>query len=247
MTTMYSNGRANVEETILDYDDVSKEFDGPKSIRNSQGHRSAFGKLTKSDIGTLIQHQEQVEKIEIANKRESSRETSVIENRIVDETDSLSQNMTESTKKRVRNDIAVPVDPSPTYLSVMSSHFVNDIVCELGQLEGMDSDSPSRTSCVDSVLQSICKMRKFAIDDVFSDLLLAFYDALTVDNKWTEYTNDQYGAARDLMIKLSERKNLREEAVDRALIKLEDIGFDTTPYSMEFSEDNDSGLVHVAD
>ena len=247
MTTMYSNIQANVGETILDYDDVSKEFNGPKRIKYNKGHQSTFDKLTKSDLSTLVQHQEQIEKLEIADKRENSRETSIVENRIADETDSLSQNVTESTKKKVRKDIAVPADPSPTYLAVMRSHFVNDIVYDLGQLERVDSDSPSRTACVDSVLQSISRMRKFALDDVFSDLLLAFYDALTVDNKWTEYTNDQYGAARDLMIELSGRKNLREEAVDRALIKLEDIGFDTTPYSMEFSEDNDSGLVHVTD
>ena len=118
---------------------------------------------------------------------------------------------------------------------VLRVHFLEPILDALRKIQP-HVGSPSSITYVNSLLRAIRQMMEHSPDDPFLEVLLGFYDALTFDSNWTRYAADQYAEAYKVLKQLSSQQRIQTDAVERAVMKLEDIGFDTTPYPLDIVE-----------
>jgi hypothetical protein len=73
-------------------------------------------------------------------------------------------------------------------------------------------------------------MRDVTPLDPFVEVLMALHDALAFENRWAEYSATQYEGARKIIRKLVLPKRLSDEKAEKAMMELERLGFDTTPF-----------------
>jgi hypothetical protein len=64
------------------------------------------------------------------------------------------------------------------------------------------------------------------------EVTMALYDAMAFQNQWLNYTAEQYEGAHRVLRKLAGRAQLRNNNIENAIMDLEDLGFDTTPFEM---------------
>jgi hypothetical protein len=73
-------------------------------------------------------------------------------------------------------------------------------------------------------------------DDPFLDVLYAFYDALAYENNWAKYNVQQYANAKNILENLFDRPTITPDVIEKAILALEEIGFQTMPFSFSAEE-----------
>jgi hypothetical protein len=63
------------------------------------------------------------------------------------------------------------------------------------------------------------------------DVVMGLHDALAADKFWVSATARQYRDAAGIIESLGDRPKLSAKHIDAAIGRLEDSGFDTTPFS----------------
>ena len=111
-------------------------------------------------------------------------------------------------------------------------HFLDFILDDLEKIQPYAS-SIDAAVYINRVLHGIRQMEEHSPEDPFFNVLSAFYDALAFNNKWTNYTADQYLKVKAVLKKYSERSALDQKTIEKAINELEDIGFDTTPFTFD--------------
>lgn len=130
----------------------------------------------------------------------------------------------------------VPRSPrSSDYVRIMRAHFVNPILEALQKVQS-HARSSSMAVYIDQTLHMIRQMEDHLPDDPLLEVLFAFYDALAFRNQWSYYEADQYAKAREVVRLASQKQPLQPSAVEKAIMDLEDIGFNTTPYPLDMEE-----------
>lgn len=138
-------------------------------------------------------------------------------------------------------------DPSPKYFNkpevskqiikemdlesqlIIRSEFVNEIIPEIkGLIE--NHGHPSANGYAFRLFEVIRRMRDVLVFDPFTTLIMAFFDALVHENKWAEYTKDQFERANNIIIGLAGRKFISDDTIDKEIVKLDSIGFNLLPY-----------------
>jgi hypothetical protein len=84
----------------------------------------------------------------------------------------------------------------------------------------------------DSILRTIRAMRDLVSYDPYVAVAMALYDAMVFQNQWLNYTAEQYEGAHRVLRNLAGRSQLRNNDIENAIMDLEDMGFDTTPFAM---------------
>jgi hypothetical protein len=85
----------------------------------------------------------------------------------------------------------------------------------------------------DSILRTIPAMRDLVPFDPYTEVAMALYDAMAFQNRWLDYTAEQYEGAHHLLRNFAVRSQLRNNDIENAIMDLEDLGFDTTPFGMD--------------
>lgn len=119
---------------------------------------------------------------------------------------------------------------------ILRAHFVQLILDALRKIQP-HIGAPSSITYINSLFRAVRQMMERSPDDPFLEVLLGFYDALTFDNNWMHYTANQYAQAYDVLKQFSSQRRIQTDDVERAIMDLEDIGFDTTPYPLEIVEE----------
>jgi hypothetical protein len=57
-------------------------------------------------------------------------------------------------------------------------------------------------------------------------------------NRWIDYTKEQYQGAYDLFSSLVNQKAIDNTVVENSIIALEDLGFNTLPFSVNFDDNS---------
>ena len=122
--------------------------------------------------------------------------------------------------------------PSNEFLEIMKMHILNPIFDAFDKVQPYASSADAAVY-VNKILHTIRQMEDRSPEDPFLDVLFALYDALAFNNNWTNYTAEQYSKAKKVLEKYSKRSLLDQKDVEKAIIELEDIGFDTTPFILE--------------
>jgi len=91
----------------------------------------------------------------------------------------------------------------------------------------------------DSILRTIRAMRDLVPFDPYTEVAMALYDAMAFQDRWLDYTAEQYEGAHHLLRNLAVRSQLRNNDIENAIIALENLGFDTTPFEMNIELAND--------
>lgn len=113
---------------------------------------------------------------------------------------------------------------------IIRSEFVNEIIPEIkGIIENINH--PSANGYAFRLFEVIRRMRDVLVFDPFTNLIMAFFDALAYENKWAKYTKDQFEKAIKIIVGLADRKLISDDTVDKEIVKLDSIGFNILPYS----------------
>jgi len=129
---------------------------------------------------------------------------------------------------------AVSIDE--TAQRVMRIHFAKQILRELQWLEQKGGD-PIAAMYVDSLFSKMRTMRDLSPTDPFVEVLMALYDAMAANNNWLNLKAHHFREAASILKKLLRRRKITEDAVEQAILSLEEIGFDTTPFGGEIGEE----------
>ncbi len=121
------------------------------------------------------------------------------------------------------------------YTAVMRAHYLNPI---LKALEGIETyaGSPSAALYINEMMYRIDELHDQSPSDPLLEILFALYDALAYNNNWTFYDALQYREVGVVLKENAERSPLNQKLVEKAIIRLEELGFDTTPFELEYDE-----------
>lgn len=120
---------------------------------------------------------------------------------------------------------------TPKAQQILRIHFVNQILSDLKQIQH-HCNLPMAGVYANSLLHTMQTMRDLLPFDPYLELIMALHDALSFQNNWINYNIDQYKGAYEILMKLAQMEYINDEKVEKAIIKLEEIGFDTTPFEI---------------
>ena len=155
-------------------------------------------------------------------------------------------NFTEGVLARVKENIASEAEassvedsspePSRDFLEIIRMHFLNPIIDAFDELQSY-AESPNAAVYINEILHLIKEIEARSPQDPYLNILMALYDALAFNNNWTQYDQDQLKGAKDTLVKYSKRNALNQRTVEKAIIELEVLGFDTTPFVFNFESE----------
>jgi len=122
---------------------------------------------------------------------------------------------------------------------ILRVHYISQILSDVLHIQNY-CGQPQAAVFAESLLSEMRTMDEISPSDPFLEILMALHDALAFQNNWSKYTKDQYEGAYILLKKFAKRPNLRNDAVEKAIIELEVLGFDTTPFEMDTNSINEN-------
>lgn len=128
--------------------------------------------------------------------------------------------------------------PNQEAQGILRVHYVSEILGDLRRLS-RNAKQPSGIAFVHGVRSGIRAMVSTCPTDPFLDVLLALNDAISYEPAaWTQFSAEQYLDAHNLLSGLVNR-TCSENVLGNAISKLEEIGFDTTPYGYTVDEEEE--------
>lgn len=115
---------------------------------------------------------------------------------------------------------------------VLRSHFTRDILSDLRKIQRCARE-PGAAVYANALLRSMRAMRDRCADDPFVDVVLALHDALAHENRWADLEAQQYVGAYDVLKALAERPSVQGQQAEKAIVRLEELGFETTPFEIQ--------------
>jgi len=129
----------------------------------------------------------------------------------------------------------------PTAQRIMRTHFTKKILTDLRQIQ-QHCGEPKAAIYADSLLHTMREMRDLLPFDPYLEVVMALHDALAFQNRWSEYSSSQYAGAYSVLKELVKQEYLSNDKTEKAIMSLEELGFDTTPFGVdvdfEFSEES---------
>ncbi len=119
--------------------------------------------------------------------------------------------------------------PSEEYINIMRRNYNSKILKSLDEVQA-HAKTANASVYINEILHAIRDMEIRSSEDPFLEILFAFYDSLACNGLWATYSSDQFSIAREILESASKKRTLESKSVGDAIIKLEEVGFDTTPY-----------------
>ncbi len=88
----------------------------------------------------------------------------------------------------------------------------------------------------DGILRKMRSMVDKCMGDSYTEVVVALHDALAHQNRWLDYSGEQYQGAYNLFLSLVNRGTIGNTEVENAIIALENLGFNTLPFSVSFDD-----------
>jgi hypothetical protein len=126
---------------------------------------------------------------------------------------------------------------SRAFLQAMRPYFLSDMLTGLKAVQKY-AGTPKAAVYIDQILTAKVKMEEVIGEDSIMPTIRAFYDAIACDGRWLDYSAEQYQKVFDILEPLSKLYPVSSGETERAVMALEDAGFDTTPFALEETEVN---------
>lgn len=91
----------------------------------------------------------------------------------------------------------------------------------------------------DNLLRNMRIIRDEFPSEPLTEVIVALYDAIAFQNRWIDYSPNQYKGVHHLLTTLLQ-KQLSNSDAEEAILTLENLGFDTLPFGVEFNTDIDN-------
>jgi len=108
-------------------------------------------------------------------------------------------------------------------------NFAKQILRELQRLE-QNCGEPVAAVYVDSLFSTMRTMRDLFPTDSFVEVLMALYNAMAADNNWCDLQAHQINSAASILQDIFSKEKTSILDVEDAILSLEKVGFDTTPF-----------------
>ena len=128
------------------------------------------------------------------------------------------------------------LDPDAQH--ILRVHLAKQVLLSLREIQPY-CHTPRAAFYANNLFRNIRTMRDLLPFDPYLELALALHDALAYENNWANYNASQYQAMYQVLKNLLHQKHLPSRKVEKAIVELETLGLNTTPFSLEF-EDNES-------
>jgi hypothetical protein len=122
-----------------------------------------------------------------------------------------------------------PRGKEPMAERILRSDFVKRLVPALNKLSEKIKE-PSGARVVRNIFITIQQASSIMPNAAFTRFLLALYDSLAYENLWTRYSSEQYKKASEIMLSLAAYPYVNDNQVNRAIVGLESLGFNTMPF-----------------
>jgi hypothetical protein len=119
----------------------------------------------------------------------------------------------------------------PPALELLRSQIATKLLPDLRHIQWLHDGYPSAVYA-DSLLRTLQEMFEQAPDDPLTEVLMVLHDAMAFQNRWIDYTPEQYQGAYILLESLIDRQSLNQEDVNQAIQELNRLGFNTLPYEV---------------
>jgi hypothetical protein len=126
----------------------------------------------------------------------------------------------------------------PTVLEASPIEITKAILVDLQKLS-LSSGEPIAAVYADSLLRVMHDLHDFYPSDPYTEVIMALHDALFFQNRWIDYTKTQLSGACDLISSLVSRVEITSVDVEDSILALENLGFDTLPFGVNFAEIQD--------
>lgn len=114
---------------------------------------------------------------------------------------------------------------------IVRAHFASEILGDLKHIEA-NTGEVSATSYVNGFLNGILLFRDQSPHDPYLEILMSLYDAMVYENRWLNYDSAQYLGAHKILFSYASQR-LDNSKVSKAIVKLHELGFDTTPFAID--------------
>jgi hypothetical protein len=131
---------------------------------------------------------------------------------------------------------------TPDVRQALRVHETKRVLNELLSIQG-HCGSSRMAVYADSLIRALRSMRDALPTDPYVDVVVALHDALAHENRWADYTAEQYCSAYEMLKSLVKSGAIDQRKADRAVLALEQVGFNTLPFEINWpteSEDDES-------
>jgi len=120
---------------------------------------------------------------------------------------------------------------------ILRAHLAEQILDDLSKL-ALHHGQPIAAVYANGFLSTARLFRDQSPFDPYLEILMSLYDALAFENRWLDYNRSQYEGAKAVLISFANQE-LDNKKIQKAVMKLEKLGFDTIPFGVEldFSEE----------
>ncbi len=116
---------------------------------------------------------------------------------------------------------------SPQALAQVGGHYLREILKCLDDIVRIGQVSAASVSPMLHAMKDLCD---YAPGHAASHVSIALYDAMVADDRWHEYSVEQYGKAAGILREAGKEPLARNSAIERWLAQVWELGFDITPF-----------------
>ncbi|GAA6614879.1 hypothetical protein [Scytonema sp. NUACC26] len=116
-------------------------------------------------------------------------------------------------------------------LEVSAADITKSLLSDLEELSRC-AGKPYSAVFADSIIRKMREMVDKCMGDPYTEVVIALHDALAHQNRWLDYTGEQYQGAYNLFSSLVAREKIDNTEVENSIIALENLGFNTLPFSV---------------
>jgi len=120
---------------------------------------------------------------------------------------------------------------------ILRTHFAKQILTDLKKIQE-HFENISAAIYVDSLLRKMRAMEELSPYDPYIEVVAALHDALAYKDNWDKFDAEQYKGAYQILKELANRHRIDNDIAEKAIIKLENLGFDTTPFRLDIDSES---------
>ena len=121
--------------------------------------------------------------------------------------------------------------PSRQFVKAMRPLFLTPILKSLHDIQEYVGTAGA-AMYVEQILKKVCEMHEALPNDSIIEVLRALYDSMVQEANWVTYNAKQYQGAYDILGVLSKKFPVTKRQYEKAILKLDEIGFDTLPFTL---------------
>ncbi len=132
---------------------------------------------------------------------------------------------------------SISIKPDQKAQLILRTHFANQILADLNKIQ-KHCRNINVAVYVDSLLRTMRAMEELSPYDPYIEVVIALHDALAYKNSWEKFSAEQYKGAYRVLKELAKRQRINNDIAEKAIMKLEELGFNTTPFRLDIDFKN---------